>query len=319
MTPGIEQVKIGVLIVLTHKLLFYWTRETMSRHGSLTYQVTQTLQSKLTPGESRFADKRTIDADGRRVSDSKIYSYDTFRTYQKHCNYFAAWAKEQHGCKTLDEARSHAGEWLQSRIDEGLSPYTIKMEASAIAKLYGCSTKDFGIKTPERSRADITRSRGEKAMDKHFSESRNAELVSFCRCTGLRREELQRVSGANLINHGDGSYSLAISGKGGRERIAPIIGTETQVRQVVDRLQAHPDTPAWGKVHAAADIHAYRAEYATAIYNANARDVSTLDRSERYDCRGDKAGISYDREALHMASEALGHSRVSVVAEHYLR
>lgn len=290
----------------------------MAKRGSLVYQIQKNLESKLAIGESKYDAKHQRTADGRRLSDLKIYSYDTFRTYQKHCNYFASWAKETYGCKTLDDARHHVDDWLQHRIDQGLSAYTIKMEAAALAKLYGCSTKAF-IRTPERVRSDITRSRGEKGMDKHYSETKNAELTNFGRCTGLRRGELSTVRGSQLIDHGNGSYSIAVIGKGGRYREAPIVGDPEAVRAVVARMEASGDDKVWTKVHAAADVHSWRADYATAIYKACARDVATLDRSERYDCRGDMAGQSYDRAALLEASIALGHNRVSVVAEHYLR
>lgn len=292
----------------------------MGKRASLTYQIQQELGSKLAIGQSKHIDKHRITADGRRLSDLKIYSYQTLQTYQKHCNYFARWAKELHNCKTLGEARPFVDEWLQTRINEGKSAYTIKTEASALAKLYGCSTGAF-IKTPERNRSEITRSRGDKVADKHFSETRNAELVQFGRGTGLRRAELQQIRGSDLVHNTDGSYCVHVhtASKGGRERYAPIIGTPEQIRAIVARFEASGDDKVWGKVHSAADVHSWRADYATAIYNAHAQDVSQLDRSERYDCRGDMAGHSYDRAALLEASIALGHNRISVVAEHYLR
>ena len=44
------------------------------------------------------------------------------------------------------------------------------------------------------------------------------------------------------------------------------------------------------------------------------RDVSSM-----YHCKRDLAGTVYDRMALFAASNALGHNRESVVAEHYIR
>ena len=59
-------------------------------------------------------------------------------------------------------------------------------------------------------------------------------------------------------------------GKGGRERYSPIIG-ENQ-KQIVDRILRTPkDEKVWQHVHNSADIHNYRALYATAVYEAHAR------------------------------------------------
>lgn len=74
----------------------------------------------------------------------------------------------------------------------------------------------------------------------------------------------------------------------------------------------------WCKIHDAADIHSYRADYATAIYLTNARPLDQIPKCDRYYCRKDKKGIWYDKEAMKITSKALGHSRISVIAEHYL-
>lgn len=187
-------------------------------HKSLVRQVQERLEDQLRIGQSKYAAQK---AEGTQHPEG-IFSYETFRTYMKHCNYFAAWAKEEHGCRSLDAARPYVDEWLASR--SGLSASTVKMEASALAKLYGCSTRDF-VATRSRHRADITRSRGEAARDRHFSKEKNAELVNFCRCTGLRRAELESLRPDQLQQREDGAYFLEIKGKGGRVRLAPIVGT----------------------------------------------------------------------------------------------
>jgi hypothetical protein len=78
------------------------------------------------------------------------------------------------------------------------------------------------------------------------------------------------------------------------------------------------DKKVWNKIHNAADIHSYRGDYATAIYLANARPLEQISKCDRYYCRKDKKGIWYDKEAMKITSKALGHNRISVIAEHYL-
>lgn len=290
---------------------------------TMLHQVQSSLDSKLRIGESKHAAKIAGTA-----SDG-IYSWNTYRAYLKHGNYFAQWARSEHGCKTLASARPYVNEYLQKLIDEGKSAYTQKLTASAIAKVYGCKTTDF-IKTESRHRADITRSRGEAVRDKDFSLKNNAELVNFCQCTGLRRSELQALRPDALKQLPDGSWALHVKGKGGRERMAPIVGEPNEVKAVIDRIQSS-DGLVWGKVHSSADIHSYRSEYCTRVYNLHARDINDIpyDRvnkgtgkayqSQVYHCKNDLKGVAYDKAAMKIASEALGHSRISVIAGHYLR
>ena len=120
------------------------------------------------------------------------------------------------------------------------------------------------------------------------------------------------------------------NGKGGRERLSPIIGKHAD--QIVERIA---DTPAeekvWQHIHTSADIHGYRAEYATAIYKAHARAIEDIPydkvnrgtgrryQSEVYTCRKDEAGRKLDKAAMLVCSKALGHNRISVVADNYIR
>lgn len=155
--------------------------------GSLVKQVQDTLDTKLQIGRKKKPDKIA------GISQNYIYSWETYHSYLKHCCYFVKWCKENHGCKTIEQCKAYASEWMKTR--EHLSVYTQKMEASALVKLYGCTLEELNIHTAARQRKDITRSRNTVKRDRHFSESNHAELVAFCRATGLRRAELQALRG----------------------------------------------------------------------------------------------------------------------------
>ncbi|MBQ9199847.1 MAG: hypothetical protein IJ141_06665 [Lachnospiraceae bacterium] len=75
----------------------------------------------------------------------------------------------------------------------------------------------------------------------------------------------------------------------------------------------------WSRVPSHMDVHSYRSDYATAIYTAYERDLSTLPKSEVYLCRGSRKGERFDKKAMLIASRALGHNRLSVIASHYIR
>lgn len=281
----------------------------MAREKGLSKQVQDVLDSKLKIGTSKHNDKKL------GITDKYIYSWSTYRTYLKHGCYFVKWAKKEYGCRNLEEAKNYINNYLQKRIDEGLSPYTQKLESSALAKLYSCSTKDF-IVTETRHRADIKRSRGKKVRDKHFSEKNNKDFVEFCKATGLRRSELKYLTKKQLFfDDIEKRYYLKIIGKGGRLRYSPIIN-----QVAVDIINnSDENKPVWSKIPNGADIHSYRAIYATKMYKLYARSKNDIPKNERYCCRKDLKGIWYDKKAMSIVSKALGHNRISVIAGHYIR
>lgn len=347
----------------------------MSRENkkSVVLQAKETLESKLRIGHKKHEDKKI------GTSDQYIYSYKTYTSYLEHSCDFLKFCRESESVRselgrkprTLEECRKYVSEYLKDCINRNLSPYTIKLKVSALAKLYSCRSADFGVETPSRLRKDITRSRGEKVRDKHFSEKNNADMVTFCKCTGLRRAELEQIKGSDLIfKHGEPFLNVTRATKGGRPRVSPIVGSAEEVAKVIQMLQNAENNKVFSRISTNADIHGYRAEYATRIYNAVKRPLSvfrhermiiyqnrvidTYTTPERYPdrekyshlysktkidkrtnkpamlpghrdvsscffCRGDLSGTIYDRQALFAASEALGHNRESVVAEHYLR
>ena len=283
---------------------------TRAKTGSLAFQIKANLDGKLRIGESKCFAK------AMGTAQEGIYSWDTYRSYLKHCNYFADYCRTEHGCRTLEECRPYAEEWVRRRIDQGLSPYTVKLEVSALGKLYGEPGSNFGP-SPSRHRAEITRSRGVAVRDKNFSETKNDRFVQFCRSTGLRRSELMALTGDKLVKRDNQYYIHVTNGtKGGRERFAPVIGN---VKNVVELMRAAGTGKVFQKIYSNADIHGYRSEYAVTVYQSHARDITTLSRREIYYCRGDLKGVRYDRAAMAVTSQALGHNRISVIAGHYLR
>ena len=274
---------------------------------SLIRQVQERLDSMLAIGQSKYEDKK-LD-----LTKRKIYSWSTYKSYLQQCCQFVRYCKDKHHCKNLADCRQYVKEWMESRKD--LSAYTQKLSASALRKLYGESLEELEITTKRTVRSEITRSRGTAKRDAHFSEQKNADFVEFCCSTGLRRSEITKLRGDQLIER-DGEYYICITGKGGRFRIITICG---DVELVVRKMQAAGKGKVWAKVPGNADIHSYRADYATRIYSSHARPIEEILQKERYICRKDKAGIVYDKNAMLEASKALGHNRISVVGEHYLR
>ena len=323
----------------------------------------QQAYDKLTGMQAFGESKREAVANG--TDRDKIFSFNTYQTYWKHTKYFIKWIQEKHPeCTTLKSAKKHVNEWLQTRVDQGLSAYTVQTEAKAIGKLYGIQPDDPEyFNPPKRERANITRSRGDRVRDQHFSVANNDELIKFCQGTGLRRSELVALKGSDLVtkeqiqkkievleskeglNPGEDKqlkmlqdanmfdveyFTYVRNGKGGRERLSPIVGKNAA--QIIGRMKDTPkDAKVWPHVNSNADIHSYRSDYAVTIYKQYARSIEEIpyDRvnkgtgkrfqSEVYVCRKDESGKRLDKKAMLICSKALGHNRIEVVANNYIR
>jgi integrase len=325
----------------------------------------QQAYDKLT-GMQAFGESKKVAIQNGTAKD-KIFSFNTYRTYWNHTKYFIKYIQEKHPeCTTLKSAKKFVNEWLQLRVDQGLSAWTVQTEAKALGKLYGIMPEDNNyFKPPERNRKDIKRSRGDRVRDTHFSVTNNDELIKFCKGTGLRRSELSALKGKDLVirrqieekiaqievknekertHHEikqmtmlkdtkmfEGEYFTYVrKGKGGRERVSPIVGRNAE--QIVERIKlTSKEDKVWQYVNSNADIHGYRAEYATTIYKTYARKIEDIPydkvnkgtgkkfQSNVYTCRKDEAGKKLDKQAMIKCSKALGHNRLSIVADNYLR
>ncbi len=247
-----------------------------------------------------------------------------------------------------------------------LSAWTIMLERQALGKLYGIEPDDINFfRAPKRQRENIKRSRGEAVRDKHFSIKNNAEFIEFCRGTGCRRKIIEKMVGEDYINKKEIEREIRIlrkqeiltveeakhllvledtliqfpdqdsfihhrKDKGGRERYSPIIGDNKE--KIIERMKKTPKREkVWLHVPSGADIHSYRAEYATAIYKMYARPITEIPydkvnkgsgrryQSGVYNCRKDERGKKLDKKAMLKASKALGHNRIEVVANNYIR
>lgn len=285
---------------------------------NLKMQMSDILTAALRRGEG--VSKHQLKKDSADLTNI-IFSYNTFHTYKNICFRFADWLKETHpDVKTLSGARFYADEWIKSYIDAGYSAYTQSTYISAIAKVFGEPMTNFQ-KGDTRNRINITRSRCRAKRDVHFSESNNADLVNFCKSTGLRRHELESVHG-DWLRYIDGTYYIDLTirpncTKGGKGRLVPVIG---DIELVVRMCRNAGTRKVFDRISTACDVHSYRACYACSAYTyyCGNTDVKSLPRSKQYVCRGDMAGVVLSRDAMLKTSQALGHNRIDVIAQSYL-
>ena len=66
-----------------------------------TVQIQKALDARLAIGESKKEAKKQTSENGRRLSDDKIFSWNTYRAYMQHANYFGKWIEKNHpNCRT---------------------------------------------------------------------------------------------------------------------------------------------------------------------------------------------------------------------------
>ena len=317
-------------------------------------QAYERLKKMLEAGKGRSKREDKMNND----TADKIYSISTFNSYWKHTKYFIKYLKQNHPeCKSLKDAKQYVNEWLEYRCSKDLSSWTIHLEAKALGKLYRISPDDDDyFKPPVRRKEEIKRSRLRcEKQDIYFSEEKNWVLVEFCKNTGLRRyglthikddclktrddinQEIKRIKSSQHSDEKrlqilydallfDEQYFIEVKEKGGKTRMAPIFN---DCQLVIDKIkQTPPGCRVWGKVNKNADIHSYRAIYARSIYKKHAKNINEIPKFYtdkkgnvhygRYYKRGDDKGIALDRNAMFLCSKALGHNRITIVADSYL-
>ncbi len=187
------------------------------KNKSMRWQVEEILLPKLCIGQKKHIAKEQIKENAKANGEQKckldgIYSWDTYNTYKKHCIYFAEWAKKEHGCRTIGCAETYIQEYINERIRQGLSAWTIKMEVSAIARMYGKSSKELHLTTPDRKRKDIKQSRKKCEHDKHINLEKHKDIIDFCKGTGLRRHELAALKPEEIVSDGDKVFVMVLQG-----------------------------------------------------------------------------------------------------------
>lgn len=130
---------------------------------------------------------------------------------------------------------------------------------------------------------------------------------------------MEQITAEDLLFK-DGKYYLNVTKgtKGGRPRVAEIVGiSEAETKEIVAWIQSKKGK-LFPKLPSHYDNHHYRALYAKRVYNKYARDVNKIPAKERYVMRKDRAGETFDKAAMKIASKFLGHNRISVIAQSYL-
>ncbi|MCI2047407.1 MAG: hypothetical protein LKJ90_06795 [Faecalibacterium sp.] len=300
----------------------------------LVHEVSAALQLRDCRGRSKHAEKMAArkaaqDNHTHYTTITGLYATSSFSTYQKQALTALRWIAARHACRNIAECRAYVREYYDDMCRRGLSAWTIHTRVYALCAVYGEQYQDLlGVDAlPRRVRADIVRGRTESVTDGRYHTEAQNDARTLARACGARRGGLMALSPDDLIQQPDGHYAVYLKEKGGKERIAPVLPQyEAAVHEIFARYTAVGGVITGGKQRLLPltalpknmALHRYRAEYAKALYTLY--KAQSKASGERYYCRNDQKGITYDKGLLSLVSQALGHGkkRYGVVVSHYL-
>ncbi len=240
-----------------------------------------------------------------------IYSVSTAENYRQVANELGEYLKGQGYARVHslnDIPKQVLADYIQGRAE--LSAWTTSRDISAINKIFGTTFSKKELQMPERKLADISRSRLETKTDERPRMSYSNQIC-VAQGTGIRRQSMLKITPRDFKRDENGKcVAIGVVEKGGRYREAPILADYRD--RITEIVNSCPDVekPLFEKYDKNIDNHAFRSEYASTLYN-QCLENGEHTNGENY--RG------YDKGAIQYVSNALGHSRLNVVVEHYIR
>lgn len=229
---------------------------------------------------------------------------------------------------SLEDVLKYVDLYIMDLMLRGRKADTLTTYKANLGKVFGVSTTYF-IETPKRERRNKTRSRLEVKIDHKISKEKNDFFDILGSATGLRKRELERLRGTDLIakKAKNGLYYVNITRgtKGGRTRVSPIMAkSEAELEQILVMFKAAGTgvvcSGKYGthRVPKNLDEHSRRAEYAKRVYLHYERDLDRLPRKEKTFLRKEYAGYVLDKFAEQKATEYLGHNRKDEFRKSYV-
>lgn len=260
-----------------------------------------------------------------------IHSCTTANSYRQTVGEFCSWLKENEtevwNSKNIDEIdKEVAYDYLHYREDNSCSAYSVSKDMSALNKVLNFDLNKSEGCLKERSYKNVTRSRCDVKQDLKYNPKNYADQIEVAQAFGLRRESIcggnYQIKDTSFFKHEEKIYCSVVE-KGGKYREAPCLqkyqeiiaekydvqDREHMCKEEFKELYCEKNELLFDRYPKAIDNHAFRAEYARALYT----QIAEKKENVKSDYRG------YDKEIVLEVSAALGHNRASVVVEHYLR
>ena len=312
--------------------------------GSLNYQVHQIFEVVKCIGQSKHDAKVEARAGGAKTwaelgAKIGVYSYATADAYRDIWRHVLEHAKAEYGMKDIERlSGQHVASYLESKIDQGVARATFDQYAAGCAKLEQAlnrfaemketgNTYSFDLKDVRAlgrqelgGRSDVSRTYA--APDRLVASvqgERHALAAALQREGGARIKEISFVGKEQLkgvwadIHTGEARGWIAVSGKGGKERL---VSVSPQTYQRLTSEIARNDN---GRFAIDGDRYREDLKQAAAVSGQDYEGSHGLRWSWAQERHAElqEHGMNYEQSLTQMSQE-MGHER-SDITEHYLK
>lgn len=212
----------------------------------------------------------------------KIRNTNTKHLYNRAFEKFSAWAKTQ-GIRDASTVTAEVIQNFERSLEADprqYSPATIHGYLAPICRAAGVPMD--AIRKPKRTAGRIRRSRRETANlqgKREAEKEENRRLIDFQRAVGIRRSELARLRGKDLVREGNQIYVFVERGKGGKRQKQWILPADRAA--VIKTFSGiGPEDLVFSRAEMAnkIDLHALRAECARRCYEYYAQLIKSSPR-----------------------------------------
>lgn len=278
---------------------------------------------------------------GNGYSSPYIHGLKTLQNYKDELNRFNNYLNNNNfKFKKIEEIpREVFKSYLQSQKDRGLSPYTVHASMSCINKIFECgfTKKELGLE--QRKINNITNNRG---FSKSYPllEKKHETEINFIKAFGFRRSTVNNLTPESFIRDNNGQvYALETIEKGGKINHYYLLSEyKSYINNYLDERNLNPGEKLFSNFDPYGHIntHYYRNEYSCNLYNELLENklnnepyyngspyyenyINTDKYFNNIDKIKDDTYKDYDKEIVGLLSQSLGHYRLDVVVNHYLR
>lgn len=143
----------------------------------------------------------------------------TKKQYLNNLKRFIKFCRETYDCRSFDECKEHIQDYSDFLQEKGLSASTIHTYLSPVCVVSGINMNK--IDKPIRHTAEYTRGRTNESIIKSrdLDDVAWSHLIEFQKRVGLRRAELKKLTGKDLVKDESGNWCIYTVGKGGKKQL----------------------------------------------------------------------------------------------------